>query len=190
METFFQDLRFGARTLARNPGFACVAVLTLALGIGANAAIFSVGNAVLLRPLPWGEPDRTVMIWSRWTAFDKTWVSDGEVNDYRRESHTLADVAAWSDGQVNLTGDGEPERVAAGNVTANLFGVLGSAPVKGRVFTPQEDVPNGPGVVVMGYGLWQRRYAADPNIVGRTIQINSRPYEIVGVMPRDFVLPT
>ena len=114
METFFQDLRFGARTLARNPGFACVAVLTLALGVGANAAIFSVVNAVLLRPLPWSEPDRAVMIWSRWTAFDKTWVSDGEVNDYRKASRTLAEVGAWDDGQVNLTGDGDPERVAAG----------------------------------------------------------------------------
>ena len=115
MDTFFQDLRFGARTLARNPGFACVAILTLALGVGANAAIFSVVNAVLLRPLPWSEPDRAVMIWSRWTAFDKTWVSDGEVNDYRKESRTLADVGAWDDGQVNLTGDGDPERVSAGS---------------------------------------------------------------------------
>ena len=190
METFFQDLRFGARTLARNPGFACVAVLTLALGVGANAAIFSVVNAVILRPLPWGEPDRAVMIWSRWTAFDKTWVSDGEVNGYRRETKTLADVAAWDDGQVNLTGDGEPERVAYGSVTANLFSVLGVSPIRGRVFTPQEDVPNGPKVVILGYGLWQRRYAGDPNIIGRTIQIDSAPYEVVGVMPADFVLPT
>src|SRR5215510_16066666 len=125
METFLQDLRYGLRALARNPGFACVAVLTLALGVGANAAIFSVVNAVLLRPLPWTEPLRAVMIWSRWTAFDKTWVSDGEVNGYRRETHTLAAVGAWSDRQMNLTGDGEPERVAAGSVTANLFEVLG-----------------------------------------------------------------
>src|SRR5688572_9871267 len=190
METFLQDLRFGVRTLGRTPGFASVAVLTLALGVGANAAIFSVVNAVLLRPLPWSDPDRAVMIWSRWTAFDKTWVSDGEVNGYRRQSRTLADVAAWADGQVNLTGDGEPERVAAGSVTANLFSVLGVSPIRGRVFTPQEDVPNGPKVVILGYGLWQRRYAADPSIVGRSIQINSTAYEVVGIMPAEFVLPT
>src|SRR6185503_4650133 len=190
METFLQDLRFGARTLARNPGFACIAVLTLALGVGANAAIFSVVNAVLLRPLPWSDPDRAVMIWSRWSAFDKTWVSDGEVNDYRRESRTLADVAAWDDGQVNLTGDGEPERVAYGSVTANLFSVLGAAPLKGRVFTAGEDVPNGPKLVILGFGLWQRRYAGEPNIVGRVIHIDGAPYEVVGVMPSDFVLPT
>jgi putative ABC transport system permease protein len=190
MDSFLQDLRFGARGLARNPGFACAAVLTLALGVGANAAIFSVVNAVVLRPLPWNEPSRAVMIWSRWTAFDKTWVSVGEVNDYRRESRTLEAVGAWDDGQVNLTGDGDPERVAYGGVTANLFPVLGVAPIKGRTFRPEEDVPNGPKVALVGYGLWQRRYGADPNMVGRTIQINGVPYEVVGVMPRDFVLPT
>ena len=190
METFLQDLRFGVRTLLRNPGFAAVAVLTLALGVGANAAIFSVVNAVLLRPLPWSEPDRAIMIWSRWTAFDKTWVSDGEVNGYRKETHTLAEVGAWDDGQVNLTGDGEPERVPAGTITANLFSVLGVTPIRGRAFTPQEDVPNGPRVAIIGYGLWQRRYGGDPSIVGRTIQINGAPHEVVGVMPADFVLPT
>jgi len=165
-------------------------VLTLALGVGANAAIFSVVNAVLLRPLPWSDPDRTVMIWSRWAAFDKTWVSDGEVNGYRHETRTIEDVAAWSDGQVNLTGDGEPERLAAASVTANLFSVLGASALRGRVFTAGEDVPNGPKGAVIGYGLWQRRYAADPTIVGRTIQIDGSPYEVVGVMPADFVLPT
>src|SRR5918996_257179 len=132
LETAIQDLKFGARALRRNPG------------IGANAAIFSVVNAVLLRPLPWHEPDRAVMIWSKWTAFDKTWVATGEVVDYRRRAATLAEVAAWSDGQVNLTGDGEPERVAAGGVTANLFSTLGVAPLIGRTFTAAEDVPNGP----------------------------------------------
>jgi putative ABC transport system permease protein len=190
MESFLQDVRFGLRTLTKNPGFAYIAILTLALGVGANAAIFSIVNAVLLRPLPWSEPDRAVMIWSRWTAFDKTWVSDGEVNGYRQQSRTLADVGSWADGQVNLTGDGEPERVAAGFVTANLFSVLGSSPVKGRVFLPQEDVPKGPNVVILGYGLWARRYAADPSMIGRTIQINGAPYQVVGIMPAGFALPT
>jgi putative ABC transport system permease protein len=189
-ETLWQDLRFGARTLARNPGFAVVAVLTLALGIGANAAIFSVVNAVLLRPLPWTEPDRAIMIWSRWTAFDKTWVASGELMDYRRRARTLEQVAAWADGQVNLTGDGDPERVAAGGVTANTFSTFGVRPLFGRTFTAQEDVPNGPDVVVLGHALWSRRYAADPAIVGRSILIDGRPSEVVGVMPRDFVLPT
>ena len=190
METFVQDLRFGARTLGRNPGFAAVAVLTLGLGVGANAAIFSVVNAVLLRPLPWSETDRAAMIWSRWTAFDKTWVSDGEVNDYRRRSSTMAEIAAWTDGQVNLTGDGEPERIGAGYVTANFFSTLGVSPLRGRTFTPAEDVEKGPNLVLIGYGLWQRRYAGDPSIVGRTIQLSGIAYEVVGIMPADFVLPT
>src|SRR5688572_1917540 len=190
LDEFTQDLRFGGRTLRRNPGFAAIAVLTLALGIGANAAIFSVVNAVLLRPLPWTEPDRAVMIWSKWVSFDKTWVASGEVVDYRKRSRTLSDVAAWSDGQVNLTGDGDPERVAAANVSANLFQVLGVQSMIGRVFTGPEDVPNGPNVVVLGFGLWKRRYASDPSIVDRTILINGQSFQVVGVMPPDFVLPT
>jgi putative ABC transport system permease protein len=189
-DTTVQDLRFGARSLRRNPSFAAIAVLTLALGIGANAAIFSVVNAVLLEPLPWSQPDRAVMIWSRWVAFDKTWVATGEVVDYRRRASTLSEVAAWGDGQVTLTGDGEPERVAAGNVSANLFSALGVTPLLGRTFTATEDLPNGPSLVVLSHSLWSRRYAADPNITGRTIQINGRAYEVTGVMPPDFVLPT
>jgi hypothetical protein len=110
-------------------------------------------NAVLLRPLPWHEPDRAVMIWSRWISFDKTWVAEGEVVDYRKRAQTLAEVAAWSDGQVNITGDGEPERVSAAAVTANLFSTLGVSPRIGRVFTAAEDVPKGPDVVVLGHAL-------------------------------------
>ena len=190
IDTLIADLRFGARSMRRNPAFATIAVLTLALGIGANAAIFSVVNAVLLRPLPWDDPDRAVMIWSKWTAFDKTWVSTGEVIDYGRRSQTLSAVGAWSDGQINITGDGEPERVPAGNVTANLFSVLGVSPAAGRTFTAAEDVPNGPNLVVIGHGLWTRRYGGDPSIVGRAIQLNGQPFQVIGIMPRDFVLPT
>jgi putative ABC transport system permease protein len=190
VDTFLQDLRYGARALLRNRSFTIIATVTLALGIGANAAIFSVVNAVLLRPLPWHEPDRAVMIWSRWTAFDKTWVADGEVLDYRRRSQTLAEVAAWGDGQVNLTGDGDPERVSSANVSANLFSTLGVSPLVGRIFTAQEDVPNGPNLVVLGQALWTRRYAADSSLVGRAIQINGRPFQVIGIMPDGFLLPT
>jgi predicted permease len=189
-DTVRQDLRFGARTLRRNPGFATIAVLTLALGIGANAAIFSVVNAVLLRPLPWAAPDHAVMIWSKWTAFDKTWVASGEVVDYRKRSRTLQEIAVWSEGQVNLTGDGDPERVSAANVSANTFSTLGVQPLIGRTFSVSEDLPNGPNVVILGFGLWNRRYSANPAVVGRAIQINGRPYEVLGVMPPDFLLPT
>ena len=190
LDTFVQDLRYGARTLRRHPTFALVAIFTLALGIGANAAIFSVVNAVLLRPLPWHEPDRAVMIWSRWVAFEKTWVAEGEVVDYRRRGQSLAEVAAWDDGQVNLTGNGEPERISAGSVTANLFSTFGVTPLIGRTFTAAEDVPNGPDLVLLGHALWTRRFAADAGIVGRSIQINGRAFLVTGVMPADFVLPT
>jgi putative ABC transport system permease protein len=190
MDTFWQDLRFGGRTLLRSPGFAAIAVLTLALGIGANAAIFSVVNTVLLKPLPWSDPDRAVMIWSKWTSFDKTWVATGEVVDYRRRSQTLQEVAAWGDGQVNLTGDGDPERVPAANVSANTFSTLGVQPMIGRTFTAQEDLPQGPRVVVLGFGLWNRRYSGDASIVGRSILINGNAFEVVGIMPPGFVLPT
>ncbi len=189
-DNVLRDIRFGARSLRRNPAFAAIAILTLALGVGANAAIFSVVNTVLLRPLPWSEPDRAVMIWSKWTAFDKTWVATGEIVDYRRRAQTLSEVAGWGEGQVNLTGDGDPERVSSASVTANLFSTLGVRAMIGRTFTAAEDVRNGPNVVVLSHALWSRRYAGDPGIVGRTIQVNGNTCEVTGVMPAGFALPT
>jgi putative ABC transport system permease protein len=185
-----RDVHYAARTLRRNPLFAAIAVATLALGVGGNAIMFSVVDAVLLRPLPWADPDHTVMIWSRWVAENKTWVAEGEVNDYRRENRTMTGIAAWDTTDVNLTGNGEAERVPAGEVTANTFATFGVAPIFGRVFTDAEDRRNGPNVVILGAGLWQRRYGGDPTIVGRTIQIDGRPYEVVGIMPAGFLLPT
>jgi putative ABC transport system permease protein len=191
MSSFLQDLRYSARSLKRNPGFAAVALTTLALGVGLTVAIFSALDAVLLRPLPWGEPDRTVMIWSKWISFDKTWLADGEVLDYRSRSRTLHTVAAWSDGQINVTGGGaEPERVAYAEATANIFDALVVRPVVGRTYTAEEDVPKGPAVAVISYELWQRRYAGDPSAIGQAIELNGRPYQIVGVTPRGFALPT
>jgi len=190
MDTLLQDLRTGLRGLRRSPGFATAALVTLALGIGATSAIFSVVRAVLLAPLPYAEPDRRVLIWSQWVGFDKTWLSSQEVVDYRTQSRTMAAVAAWDTGQENLTGDGDPVRVGVGEVTANLFDVLGASPLLGRVIRPEEDLPNGPPVVVLGYRLWQARYGGDPGIIGRKVLLNDVPHEVVGVMPDGFRLPT
>ena len=189
--SFFHDLRYAARGLRRSPGFAVVALVTLALGVGLTTAIFGALDAVLLRPLPWGEPDRTVMVWSKWISFDKTWLADGEVLDYRSRSRTMHTVAAWSDGQTNVTGGGaEPERVAFAQATANIFDALVVRPVAGRTYTVEEDVPSGPAVAVISYELWQRRYGGEASTVGRSIELNGQPYQIVGIMPRGFCLPT
>jgi predicted permease len=185
-----QDIRLAVRGLLKSPGFAAAALLTLALGIGATSAIFSVVKAVLLTSLPYAEPDKRVLIWSRWISFDKTWLSDQEIVDYRTFSKTMTDVAGWSTGQQNLTGDGEPVRVGVGFVTANTFDVLGSKPLLGRTFTADEDRPNGPPAAILGYQLWQSRYGGDQTVLGRKLLLNDVPVEIVGVMPDGFKLPT
>ena len=190
MDTLGQDVRGAVRSLWNNPGFAGAALLTLALGIGATSAVYSVVKAVLLAPLPYADPDRRVLIWSRWISFDKTWLSTQEVADYRNFSRTLTDVAAWNTGQQNLTGDGEPVRVGVGFVTANAFDVLGAGPHVGRTFSAAEDRPNGPPVAVLGHPLWQAVYGGDPSIVGRTILLNDVPVEVIGIMPEGFRLPT
>ena len=191
MQSLLQDFRFAFRALRRQPGFALVAIVTLALGMGATSAIFSVFRAVLLSPLPYSEPDRRVMVWSRWTGWDKTWVSSAEVRDYRQRARLLRDVAAWSTGQANLTGNGDPERVGAGQVTANILQALGAVPMLGRGFRPGEDATgDGAAVALVGHGLWQRRFGGDPALVGKTIQLDGRSYEVIGVMPPGFRLPT
>jgi predicted permease len=184
------DLVHAVRAFGRTPGFTAAAVGTLALGIGANAAMFSVVSAVLLAPLPYHEPERRVMIWSRWSGFDKTWVSEAEVADYRRFCPSLEEVAAWSGGQANLIGDGEPVRVGQAAVTANTFRALGAAPRLGRTFTDEEDHAGGEPVVVISHGLWQRHYGEDPEILGKKILADGTSRRIVGVMPSGFRLPT
>ena len=190
MDQLLKDVRHSLRALARQPGFTIVAILTLGLGLGATTAIYSVVRASLLAPLPWSEPDKRVMIWSRWRGWDKTWVSSAEVRDYRT-ARSLRGVAAWGTGQVNLTGTGEPERVGAGQATANVFDVLGARPFIGRGFQHGEDASGtGARVVVLSYSLWQRRFGAETSIVGRAIQIDGSGYEVIGIMPKDFRLPT
>ena len=185
-----QDLRGGIRGLARTPGFTAAALVTLALGIGATSAIFTVVKAVLLTPLPYAEPGRRVMVWSQWISFDKTWLSDQEILDYRRLSKTLTAVAGWTSEQQNLTGDGEPVRVGVGLVTANTFDVLGAGPLLGRSISAAEDQPHAAPVAVLGFGLWQSRFGGDPAVVGRRILLDDVSVEVVGVMREGFRLPT
>jgi len=190
LSDYLLDLERGARSMARAPAFAAAAIFTLALGIGATTAIFSIVDAVLLEPLPYSEPARRVMIWSRWKGFEKTWLSEAEVLDYRRQVPSLLQVAAWSGRQANLTGDGEPVRLGAAAVTPNTFSALGSVALLGRTFSPEEGREGGDDVAVLSHGLWQRRYGGDPEIAGRTITLNGAPRLVVGVMPPGFRLPT
>ncbi|HEV2131108.1 MAG TPA: ABC transporter permease, partial [Longimicrobiaceae bacterium] len=189
MDNLLQDLRYAVRTLRKTPGFTLVAVLTLALGIGANTAIFSVVSSVLLRPLPYADADRVVMVWNSLSTSERAGLSEPELMDYRETIRSFEQVAAYRPTDVNLTGDAEPERLPAARVTANLFPALGSGALIGRTITAEEDLPDRDDVAVLSYGLWQRRFGGDPGVVGSTVQVNGRTRTVVGVMPRDFKLP-
>jgi putative ABC transport system permease protein len=190
MRTLLQDLRFGVRTLAKRPGFALVAVLTLALGIGANTAIFSVVNAVLLRPLPFKNAERLVLVYETTQSVPRDYVSVPNLEDYRAGSRSFEGFATFVPQSVNLTAAGaEPERVVGAFVTSNFFPVVGVEPERGRAFTAEDDVQGGGQVVLIAHELWQRRFGADPEIVGRSLTFNGEPYTVVGVMPEGFGLP-
>ncbi|HET9316047.1 MAG TPA: ABC transporter permease, partial [Vicinamibacteria bacterium] len=184
------EIRQAARRLRRTPGFAGLAVLTIGLGLGANTTIFSVLDAVVLEPLPWPAPEGRAMVWSRWRNFDQTWVNPFEMAHYAKHCPSIAEAAWWGAGQVNLTGDGEAVRVGSARVSASLFSTLGVPPALGRGFLPEEDRDGGPQVTILSHELWQGRYAGDPAIVGRRIEIDRVPHTVVGVMPPRFALPT
>ena len=186
---FDQDVRFAFRALRRRPGFAFIATLTLALGIGATTALFGVVRAVLLTPLPYGNPEGIAVVWSSWIGFDQTWTSYDEYEAYTTEIPAFAKVGLFSTGAANITVRNEPDRVRAGFVTHDVFGILGVAPLHGRGFTPAEDIPNGPNVAVIDHGLWQRRFGGDLSILGTDISINGRPTTVTGIMPPGFRLP-
>jgi putative ABC transport system permease protein len=193
LTTLAQDLRYGVRLMRRTPGFAAAAILTIALGIGATTAMFSVVYGVLLKPLPYGEPDRLVNYWS--TApkrgLPRAFVGMANVYDLRARNHVFEDIAALrAVANFNLTGQGEPERLNGSRVSANLFPVLRVTPLIGRTFTEDEDEIGHEQVALLGYGLWQRRFGGDPSIVGRAIALNGVPHVVVGVMRRDFAYPT
>ncbi|MDA2938721.1 ABC transporter permease, partial [Acidobacteria bacterium AH-259-A15] len=189
MESFWQDLRYGFRTLVKNPAFTLVVMITLGLGIGANTVIFSVMKAVLLTPLPYAQPDQVVMIWNRWTGWEKAWLSVPEYLDYRELCTTLSSTGAWEEAEVNLTGGSEPERVSAARLTPSVFEVLGVDPLLGHAFREEEGLPGQDQVVVLGYGLWRRRFAADPNVIGTNIEVDGRLRTVIGIMTASFQLP-
>ena len=178
MHTLLQDLRFGARMLLKNPGVTLVAVIALTLGIGANTAIFSVVNAVLLRSLPYEDGERLAIVWENRQSGKgnpQNVINLGNFFDWKEQNNVFSDMAAFFDLNRNLTGDGEPEEVAGQIATTNLFSVLGVKPILGRTFAPDEGKPGQPKIVVIGYDLWQRRFGGDPHIVGRKITINNEP---------------
>ena len=193
MQTLWQDLRYGARMLLRNPGFTLIAVATLSLGIGANTAIFSVVNAILLRPLPYPQPERVVTIWGvnpkLNLGLDKIPNSPGQFIDYRDQSDVFDHIAAFDTGDLNLEGKGEPEKLGATLVTADFFAVLGVKPALGRTFLREEDQPGHNRVVILSHSLWRRRFGGDPAIIGQAITLSGASYIVIGVMPPGFHYP-
>ena len=190
MDSLLQDLRFGVRVLLKRPGFTLIAVLTLALGIGATTAIFSVVHAVLLRPLPFAEAERLVYLTERNTQLDNVSLSWPNFTDWRAQQSVFENLAVYNRDSYNLTrADAEPERLPAAQTSAALFNVLRVQAAVGRVFTDEEDKPGAEPVCVLSYGLWQRSFGGDAAIVGRQITLNGRGYTVVGVMPREFQYP-
>ncbi|HEX6070107.1 MAG TPA: ABC transporter permease [Longimicrobiaceae bacterium] len=189
METLLQDLRYAARRLASNRGFTLVAVVTLALGIGANSAIFSVVNAVLLRPLPFAEPDRLDHIYGSIEGFGTIPVSPPDFLQMQDETRAYERLAAYTFSFPNLTGEGEPVRLNGTSVSATFFDLLGVRPALGRTFAADESDPGRHRVAVVGHALWQERFGGSPAIIGRTIQLNGQPYEVIGVMRPGFHYP-
>jgi len=183
--TLLKDIAYAARILRRSPGFTLTAALTLALGIGANTAIFSVVNATLLRPLPFPHPERIVAIQNQYKAIglDSASASVPDYIDYRKQRQLFSEVAAINTDDFNLTGIDRPERVQCGEATSGLFAVLGIQPILGRVFSYEEDQPDKNQVVLLTDGLWKRRFGGDPTVLGRTIRLNGKPYTVVGIVP-------
>jgi len=198
LETFFQDIRYALRTLRKSPGFTLVCVLTLGLGIGASTAIFSVVNAVLLRPLPYPNHEQLVRIEERHAGgsglgaptLDFANATYANFNDFEREAKTIENTSAFRVWSFNLTGDGEPEQVPGALVSENFFAALGSKPALGRMIAPEDDAPGQDNhVAVLSYGLWQSRFGANPEIIGKMVRVSAEDYRVVGVMPRGFDYP-
>jgi putative ABC transport system permease protein len=194
MTRWMQDMKFALRLLRKSPGFACVAIVIMALGIGANTAIFSVVHAVLLEPLPFRDADRLVQIWhvppqTSFPGMTRFAVSAANFLDWQKQNNVFEEMALYGGAGYDITGAGKPESVVASTVSSNFFSVLGVQPLHGRVFLPQEDRPGSNHEVILSYKLWQARYASDPNVVGKSINLDGDPYVVVGVMGSKMAVP-
>src|SRR6266481_7461022 len=191
MNTLAQDIRYAVRTFAKNPGFTLAAVLSLAIGIGANTSIFSVANALLLRPLPYEDANRLVILWNRSPGLNITedWFSTAQYLDIKNGHLGFEQVAIAIGGNYNLTGYGDPERVGVIRASSNLLPMLGVHPARGRLFVPDEDSPGRPATALLTDGMWARRYGRNPQAIGKSITINGLPYEVAGILPASFSLP-
>jgi predicted permease len=184
-----QDLRYSARTLARSPGFTLTAILVLALGVGANTAAFSVTDFVLVRPLPFADPERLVKLWETTPGYSRMELSPANYRDWKRMSHSFEGMGAFHSVSVNLVGQGDPQRLEGSTVTAGLFPLLGARPLLGRLFAAAEDRQGAAGTVLLSYGTWQAVFGGDPAVVGRSITLDNEGFTVIGVMPRDFHFP-
>ena len=191
MSTWTQEIRFALRSFAKNPWFLVVAVLSLAIGIGANTSIFSVANALLLRPLPYDNPDRLVILWNRSPGLGITqdWFSTAQYFDIKTSHQGFEHIAIAIGGNYNLTGQGDPERVGAVRASSNLLSMLGARAAIGRLLTPDEDLPGHPSTAVLTDGMWSRRFGRDQHVLGKSIIINGQAYEVVGILGQEFTLP-
>lgn len=191
MSAWTREIRFALRSCAKNPLFTAAAVLSLAIGIGANTSIFSVANALLLRPLPYDNPDRLVILWNRSPGLGITqdWFSTAQYFDIKTANREFEQIAIAIGGNYNLTGKGDPERVGAVRVSSNLLPMLGARATMGRLLTPAEDLPGQSPTTVLTDGMWSRHYGRDPHVIGKSIIINGQPYEVVGILPQTFSLP-
>ena len=186
-----QDLRYACRAFLATPGFTLAAILSLAIGVGANSAIFSVASALLIRPMPYQDADRLAILWNRSPGLGITedWFSTAQYFDIKNTHQGLEQVAIAIGGNYNLTGDGEPERIGTVRVSSNLLPMLGVRALHGTLFEAADDVPGSTGKAVLGYGTWMRRYGGDPAVIGRSLTLNGQPFVVVGILPASFTLP-
>jgi putative ABC transport system permease protein len=189
MQTLWQDIKYGVRMLLKNPAISVIVILALALGIGANTAIFSVVNTVLLNPLPYDQSDQLVFLNEKSAVLDEMSISYPNFQDWRTQTQSFEKIGVVNYGSYNLTSSGEAERIVTGQASADLFAVLRVNPLMGRLYTNDEDQPGGPPVAILSYALWQRRFGGQASILNQTITLNGKAYTVIGIMPQSFQYP-